>query len=76
MTLDDPLEIWTVYEGPADWPDGFVTRCFRVFPGGTSEPGEAFFCLTLDDARNCVPPGLHCMPRALEDDAVIVETWI
>ena len=76
MSLDDPLEIWTVYEKPADYPQGWVARCWRVGPGQHSSPGEAFFCLTLEDARKCVPPGLHCMPAMPEDDPVIVETWI
>jgi hypothetical protein len=76
MSLDDPLEIWTIYEKPSDWPVGWVTRCFKILPGGKSEPGEAFFCMTLEDARKCVPPTLYRMERAPEDDPVIVETWI
>ena len=76
MSLDDALEIWTVYEKPRDWPEGWVTRCFRVGPGHHGEPGEAFFCTTLEDARKCIPPGLYCMPRQPNDDPVIVETWI
>lgn len=76
MTLDDALEIWTIYDKPSDWPAGYVTRCFRVWPGGGTEPGEAFFCLTLEDARGCVPPNLCCLGRQENDDPVIVETWI
>lgn len=30
---------------------------------------------TLEQAREFIPQGLYCMPRAEQDEAVIVETW-
>ena len=75
MELDQDFTIWTIYEAPADFPDGFVTRPWTITGRGPT-PGMAHLAGTLEDARANVPAGLIRMDRAADDDPTIVETWI
>ena len=70
-----PLSIWTIYDHPSDFPDGYALREW-VIDEGANHPGEAIFTTTLEDARLCLPPGLYCLPRDRDDDSTIVENWI
>lgn len=67
--------LWTVYKGPAEFPDGYVIRMWTV-EGGEPTPGIAYGFDTLEHARNSLPPGVNRLERAPEDDPVIVETWV
>lgn len=65
------LSIWVVYNSPADFPGRFVARKW-LNDVATSELVQAE---SLEALRELLPPGLYCLPRAQEDDAVIVESW-
>lgn len=71
------LEMWTVYEHPADYPDSYVVRrsVVRSSREGGIELGEAWAAPTLDAVRKFIPPGLYRQVRAPDDDPVIVEAW-
>lgn len=73
--FEDDLTIWTIYDRPADFPEGFVVRPWTVTRGGVV-PGGAYVAPSLEDARAAVPAGLFRMDRAPDDDARIVETWL
>jgi hypothetical protein len=75
VSFDDDLTVWTIYERPADFPEGFVVRPWTV-KRGQSVPGAAYVARTLEDAREAVPAGLYRMDRDVNDDPRIVETWI
>ena len=66
------LDIWTVYERPTDYPQGFIARLYR---NGTATPATVTGD-TLDAVRAGIPPGLCRMARHPSDDPVIVETWL
>lgn len=71
------LAIWTVYDGPLDYPDLFVVRKWLI--NGQPEPVDSGVVVTghtLQEVRDQLPPGLHRMPRAPEDDVNIVESWL
>lgn len=77
MTTPDTLDLWTVYDHPTDFPDGFIARLWRV--GENNRPcATDRVCIgaTLDAVRAQLPPGLHRMSRMPDDDSVIVETWL
>lgn len=71
------LDIWTVYDHPADFPDGFVARLWAIGPGG--EPlatRHIVLGATLEAVRALLPRGLDCLPRQPGDDPCIVECWL
>lgn len=72
----EPVFQFTIYDHPRDYPDKFVVRAFAIFPGEVLASGECILCDTLEEAREKIPPGLICLPRAEGDDPVIVEVWI
>jgi hypothetical protein len=72
MSARAPLEIWTVYDGPADHPGRFVARKF-LFEQTTP---EVLFGATLEEVRGKLPPGLFCIPRDASDPQSVVESWI
>jgi hypothetical protein len=66
---------WTVFDHPADAPNWYVARLFVL-----DEPtDEVFLGDTLEEARRFINknyPGLVCIPRRPQDNAVVVETWL
>jgi hypothetical protein len=75
MGFEDDLTIWTIYQAPRDFPEGYVVRPWTITRGGPA-PGMAFTARSLEDARANVPPGLYRQDRAPDDDPAIVETWL
>lgn len=71
------MGVWTVYERPRDYPQGFVGHLFEIRAGGITHPsGNRVFGPTLESVRAQLPPGLHRMPRDPNDEPQIVESWI
>lgn len=72
------LVMWTIYERPADFPDHFVVRPHLITRDGPV--AQQVGCLTdsLEQAREVASDDgwRHLIPRAPEDDPVIVETWL
>lgn len=76
MTDDDLLKMWTIYDHPADYPDGYVARQWIIAGGGEPYRGPARYRPSLEEAREAVPPGLYRLDRDPGDDPTVVETWI
>lgn len=77
--MDHVLPFWTIYERPADYPQGFVVRRSWVVRGRLDplpELGPLQVHSTLDQARASLPDGLNCLGRQPTDDSVIVESWV
>jgi hypothetical protein len=67
------LDMWTIYNGPKDFPGEFVARRFVL----DQPTQDAFGGPTLAAVRQpFLDAGLYCMARADTDDPVIVETWL
>lgn len=76
--MKDALPIWTVYERPTDYPQGFVAR-MHVVGRNAEESGPtatAYFGPTLESVRQQLPPGLVCLGREPADEPQIVESWV
>lgn len=69
------LTTWTIYDHPADFPDRIVVRPWEV-TAGKVEPGHAWLCHSLEEARAVIPPGLHRLDRQPDDDPTIIEVWL
>jgi hypothetical protein len=75
--MSTELILWTIYDHPRDWPAFFVVRRWKATGDGSPAPIDpAALCLTLAQARECVPPWLYNLGRDPSDDERIVETWI
>lgn len=70
------LEMWTVYDHPADFPDAFVARKWVVRAGGPIATPEVVMGVTLEEVRERLPEGLYPLNRNEGDDPTIVETWL
>ena len=74
----DVLSIWTIYDHPRDFPEGFVAREWTAKPGEESVPSD--YALTAPDIdilrERMLEMGLVCLTRMPDDDPAIVETWV
>jgi hypothetical protein len=67
------LAIWTIFDHPKDYPEGFIARMFEVGEGPTDQSvtGDlAFIRQVFEDV------GLTCIPRDPNDEPQIVESWL
>ncbi len=71
----DPLPIWTVYENPRDYPGQFVARKWLA-GRRVQATDEVRVAQSLQQLRECLPPGLVCLQRQDGDDPAIVEVWM
>lgn len=70
------LEIWTVYDHPSDFPDGWIARRF-VNDRPQSGPLDTIRSDNLDRLRFVLAEkGLTRLDRHPSDDPTIVETWL
>lgn len=74
--MERDLDLFTIYERPQDYPEGYVVRRWVAHSNGFSEAREAWATDTLEHARQLVPDGLYKLEREPNDDPTIVETWI
>lgn len=72
----DGLVMYTIYDHPADFPNNYIVRSWMV-KAAKVESGEVIaMCDTLAEARACLPQGSTRLPRDVNDDPVIVESWL
>jgi hypothetical protein len=76
--MADRLSMWTIYDHPLDYPNGYIARRWKVGgPGPDPIPtSDTFAAATLDGVRALLPPGLTRLGRLPDDDPTIVETWV
>jgi len=71
------LELWVIYERPADYPHGYVVRRQRPEPGGRVWVDPIGFAYdTLEAARQAIPQGMINIGRTEGDPPAIREVWI
>ena len=71
------LAIYVVYRDPSDFPGKYVVRRSTIGHLGELKDAEPLIvCKTLREARSTIPRCLFCITRSIEDDPVIVETWL
>jgi hypothetical protein len=70
----EPLDIWTVYHNPSDYPGKYVARKFTVTKDVTATR-DMFVADTIEEIRALLPQGLYHLTRQPDDDPVIIETW-
>lgn len=71
------LCIWTIYDSPLDAPGQFVMRRFEVIDGGYRPTTEAHVSSNIRELRLLMQRrGLYRIPRQVEDEPHIVESWL
>ena len=73
-TSRDALAMYVIYDHPSDFPDNVVVRKWLTTDVATPTD-EEILCGSLAEARQHIPPGLYRMPRGVDDDPVVLETW-
>lgn len=74
--MSDGMHMWTVFERPDDYPDGFIARLFLVRRSIVRATDTTVTGPTLDAVRAQLPPGLYNLGREAGDKPSVVETWI
>lgn len=73
----EPVEMYTIYHDPDDFPGMYVGRTFTITPGRAQPAAEPFaIAPTLEAVREAIPPGHERFDRQEGDDPKIVETWV
>jgi hypothetical protein len=70
------LAMYTIYRNPRDYPGRFVVRRSLVGTEICKDAEPLIVCDSLEEARDAIPGELVCITRSIEDDPVIVETWL
>jgi len=70
------LPMITIYERPDEFPDEYVAQLWLMRRGVPVMTGMVLRAASLDELRDMLPEGLHCLPREPGDDEPIVETWL
>jgi hypothetical protein len=71
--------VYTIYDHPADYPEHWVIRAWRILAHSADpepRPEGVVLVTTLEAARAAIPPGLARLPRQVNDDSKIVESWL
>jgi hypothetical protein len=75
----EALEIFTIYERPADYPAQYVVRRWRIV-AGVNDPVpdlDAFaVAMSRDAARAAIPAGRVRLERSANDEPQILESWV
>jgi hypothetical protein len=75
--MADHLSIWTIYDHPSDFPDGFIARRWEITGNGEEKTDDVVKAVELKSLQeHFAMRGLYRMPRYDEDDPVIVECWL
>ena len=75
--MADALTIWTVYDHPSDFPNGFIARRFEVDATGARPTDDVMRSADLQPLRNILlDKGLTCLARNENDEPQIVESWL
>lgn len=71
------LEMWTVYDHPRDYPQGYIARKFVADANGARPTPEVITSPTLALIReSMMRMGRVCLTRDPQDDPNIIETWL
>jgi hypothetical protein len=72
------LDVWTLYDSPADMPGFFVLRRFEAHADGThTETDDVLASVDVEDLRDVMRDrGLSRISRSENDEPHIVESWI
>lgn len=70
------LQMWVIYDHPSDLPEYFVARKWLVKSGILQATDKVLMDKNLEQLRAKLPIRLYCLPRRVNDDPVIIETWV
>ena len=80
MTIHERLDIWTVYDGPRDYPGKVMARLhvaeFGEHSGQVRATERIVVADDVDGVRAQLPDGLTRLAPDPGDDPTIVEVWI
>lgn len=70
------LPMWVIYDHPSDYPDSFVARLHFTLP----QPELTVLLMVSPNLQalqlSFAAAGLTPIARSVEDDSVIIESWL
>jgi hypothetical protein len=78
INIASPISIWTIYNGPDDFPRNYVARRFEVTAGEVRLTDQVVVCDDLVKLREHLKQhhgDLHSVPVFADDDSKVVEVW-
>lgn len=72
------LMIYTICKNPSDFPDKFTIRRHLILPKGIIRIDITYLVVrdSLEECRTEIPAGLVICPRDINDDPVIIESYL
>ena len=70
------MELWSVYDRPADHPRHCAVRKVLVEDDGLSPEDTQLFQSVLEARSALARRGLTRVPRAQQDEPALLETWL
>lgn len=77
--MSEPLSMWTVYDHPTDYPEGYLARRFEVTAEGATPMLDCIAGPSLDAVRQHLihHAGMSAaLARSPDDHPNVLETWI
>lgn len=73
-----PIEFWSLYKSPEDFPGEFVVRRYELHRDGKTRPGgiTARSKSRQEAQDNGIPKMAICLGRTPDDVKSLVATWI
>lgn len=78
MIAEPVVETFTIYRNPRDFPGKYVVRKWLIVKGveGPVPTEDKYVADTIEEVRLRIPSGFVRIERMMEDDPVIVESWV
>lgn len=77
MPNNGKLQMWTIFDRPADYPNSIVARLSEIDAGRVVITDQVMFASNLETIRaRMLARGLACLKRFPEDHPSIVEVWL
>ncbi|MEM8862227.1 MAG: hypothetical protein AAGD96_28245 [Chloroflexota bacterium] len=76
--MSNSIEIWNIFDRPADYPNGFIARKSIVTAGVVNVTKTALVSDNLENLRTeFINRNLYCIPRTPDETAKhLVESWM
>jgi len=71
------LMIWTIYNHPKDYSNGFIARAYAITRYGARATSFILTAENLETLQNVFKQsGMTCLLRQPQDDSKIIENWL
>lgn len=71
------IQMFTIYDHPKDYPGCYIARKWLIGPGSVNATTDIIIGTDVSKIREKIKKlGFSRIPRSVNDDPVILETWM